>query len=54
MDFHTWFLVLFYGVAIIFKVYEAIHFARQLSQEKKLAEALDKLDKFIDKSKLID
>ncbi len=54
MDFHTWFLVLFYGFGIIFKIYEAIHIAEQRNQEKKLAETLDKLDKFFIGTKSLD
>lgn len=54
MDNYTWFFVLFYGFGIILKVFEAIHIAKQRRQEKKLAETLDKLDKFIDKTRFLD
>ena len=51
MDFHTAFLVLFYGFSFILKIYE-VH--KQREQEKKLAKTLDKLDKLFDNSKKID
>ncbi len=51
MDIPALFLVLFYGFAVLFKAYEVIHAIHQRRQEKKLAESIDKLDKFFKDSK---
>lgn len=46
MDFHFWFLLLFYGFSLLFKVFEVVHFIHQKRLEKKIAESLDELGKF--------
>jgi hypothetical protein len=50
MDFYT-FQVLFYVVVFIMEVYK---FFSTRHQNKKLAEAVDKFDKFIDKNNQLD
>ena len=44
----------YYGFGIIFLIYEARHAASERRTKKKLAESLDKLDKFLDNSKFLD
>ncbi len=40
----------YYGFGFTFLVFEVIHFSKKKHQEKKLAMALDNLNKFFDKN----
>lgn len=51
MEIHTYFILLFYGFSFILKLYE---FYKTREQEKKLAESLDKLGKFLNKPNELD
>ena len=51
---HTVLWLAYYGFGIIFLVYKAVHAVEERKTEKKLADSLDKLDKFLDNSKLLD
>lgn len=53
MNLTTLFFVLFYGFQICFLAYKVIHEIHLRRQEKKLAECLDKLDKFLN-TKVLD
>ena len=54
MDFHAWFLVLFYGFAVCFKAYEVIHAIHQRRQERKLVEILNNFDERCKSCKALD